>query len=223
VYWTRGGGAAANAANLAAALEAAKGKPALEYHPMASVGTQVYYVFSRTFFELARSPNVMPIRLTMVLFLALLYGMIWFNLTIVTNGLPNYSGIQSLVGFITAGPLFCAMVMYLTIARSINDMRAVYYRERAAFAFAPWIHSSSLFVVDVPYLIVFALIFTAISYFMVGLYNDAGTYFVRRPAALHAARAPSAAAPARARPALTPAPRDRPSRARRCLRWGSWC
>ena len=56
-------------------------------------------------------------------------------------------------------------------------MRAVFYREQAARMYAPEAYAASIALVELPWLTLYAALFTVITYFMVGLAPLAGTFF----------------------------------------------
>jgi ABC-type multidrug transport system ATPase subunit/ABC-type multidrug transport system permease subunit len=125
---------------------------------------QLVYVFSRSWNELVRSPIILMLRLIMTLFLALLFGLIWYKIPFTTA-----SGIQSIVGFLAAGGLFEGAILYSAAFPGYFLQRAVFYREQAAKAYVPEMFSLALALADLPLLGIYALLFSSICYFMVGL------------------------------------------------------
>jgi ABC-type multidrug transport system ATPase subunit len=160
IYYSRSEVAKKNLLNISDAIETGRKYGPVVKHARASFFKQVSIVFLRTWYEYARSRYVMPIRLTVVIFLSLLFGMIWYKLDLTTA-----SGVQSLIGFVTAGPIFVAIVMYMTVSSSVSNMRAIFYRERAAHAYTSEAFAITLGLADLPWLLLFSLMFASISYF----------------------------------------------------------
>ena len=59
----------------------------------------------------------------------------------------------------------------------IFRLREPFYRERASHTYAPIVYSTSLAVVELPYLVVATVAFTTPFYFLVGMKNEAGAFF----------------------------------------------
>ena len=84
----------------------------------------------------------------------------------------------ALLGFLLYAPAFFAFLMSETSARTVSTWRAVFYRESAAGAYGAAAHSAALALVDLPWQCAFAVLYSAIIYFMVGLRSDnVGLFF----------------------------------------------
>ena len=70
------------------------------------------------------------------------------------------------------GVLQCANALPI-----IFRLREVFYRERASNTYAPWVHSTAIGIVELPYLFACVSVFTIPLYFLVGLINDAEKFF----------------------------------------------
>jgi hypothetical protein len=110
----------------------------------------------------------------MSLSLALLFGACWFGIAPISTG----PGLHALLGFLVYAPAFFAFLMSETSARTVSTWRAVFYRESAAGAYGAAAHSAALALVDLPWQVAFAVVYSAIIYFMVGLRGDnVGLFF----------------------------------------------
>lgn len=57
------------------------------------------------------------------------------------------------------------------------ERRDVFYRERASYFYRPEAYSLTAFLVEIPYIGIVTLTFISISYWVVGLRPDAGSFF----------------------------------------------
>jgi len=91
-------------------------------------------------------------------------------------------------GYVQKGSHFRASLLYFSlivtnlivipIMAVIIFQRAVYYRERAARAYRSFTYLFALMIANLPFLIIYTLLFSIPVYWLVGFQSDAGKFFI---------------------------------------------
>ena len=83
--------------------------------------------------------------------------------------------VTSAVGAVNAVTIFLGALYALNVLPVVSVERAVFYRERSSFFYSSWPFSLAQCTVEVPYLIVQAIVYSNIVYWCCGFEADAGT------------------------------------------------
>jgi len=138
----------------------------------ASVSIQTRQVMKRFFIHYWRSPNYSFSRMVVNIILALLFGSIYYQIDKSTD-----TGIRSLTSFFFITCTFQGVLSMSNVLPVVQELRTVYYRERAAKSYSVSPFSAGMAIVEVPYIIFTSLVFTSITYFLVGLKPTAEAFW----------------------------------------------
>ena len=83
--------------------------------------------------------------------------------------------VTSAVGAVNAVTIFLGALYALNVLPVVSVERAVFYRERSSFFYSSWPFSLAQCTIEVPYLIVQAIVYSNIVYWCCGFEADAGT------------------------------------------------
>ena len=133
---------------------------------------QWWYVFERANVDLWRNGDTQIVRLYVLIYLGVLFGLIEVNVTF-----DSFAGTQSGLGFVLGGVAFAAVIFFSTGVTLHYLNREVFYRERAAGFYPPEAYSVSIFIAELPYVLFFVMINVGISYWIVGLNTQAQAFF----------------------------------------------
>lgn len=137
-------------------------------HEFAATGqAQFQALVKRTFISYWRSPSYNFLRMMILLGMAVVIGSIYYQLEADTQG-----GLQSRISAIFFTTLFCGIIHQNTVMPFVEQARAVFYRERAASAYAVGPYAMSMVLVELPYIACNTLLFVPVFYYMVGLRGD---------------------------------------------------
>lgn len=137
-----------------------------------SLATQVAVVFVRTAQKAWRNRIFNTIRLGVVLFIALFFGLTFYRLTP-----TDQAGVLSILGLCFSAGVFSGIVMLNTLLPHMFQHRPVFYRERAARYYRPEAYSIANIAVELPWIAGYSLLFCAISYFLHGFRPTASAFF----------------------------------------------
>ena len=134
-----------------------------------STWRQLAVLTSRTWLATVRDPAVMWVRTIAALAIALLVGIIFFDLPDDEAGIENR--INTILFVMCVFSLFCLPA----IGKYIED-RALFIRERAGGYYSTIAYFLATFVVEFPILVTIVLLYSVVCYWMVGLYPDATSF-----------------------------------------------
>ncbi|KAG6408667.1 hypothetical protein SASPL_131685 [Salvia splendens] len=142
-----------------------------------------------------RSPKYNVMRSLHMIFAAFLFGLVFWNQGKKCNFLQYYTGqnlmhfcnLQSLLhnqqslftllGSMYASTLFCGINNSSSVLPYVSTERTVLYREKFAGMYASWAYSAAQVIVEIPYLFAQSVVFTVITYPMIGYYWTAYKVF----------------------------------------------
>lgn len=141
--------------------------------------TEYLFVQSRANTDWWRSAEFQLTRLTVILFLSLLLGILFMDVSF-----AGFQGTQSAIGFFLTGVTYPSILFFTAAITARFERREVFYRERAAGFYSPETFTLSSLFADIPYVAVMILVSVSITYWMIGLKPDAGSFFFFYLAAL---------------------------------------
>jgi hypothetical protein len=175
---------------LEAACSPADGAVALSFDSLhaRTFPAQLGIVLQRTARSYERSLGYVFTRMKIVTVLCMLFATVWYKAALAVSCSPpqhadhyvcqnNPTGVQSIVGIIFINALFVSVVCVSALLPYMMKNRAVFYRERASFMYAPEAHSFAHMVVEAPWLLLTILVCLTPLYFMVGFAATASSYF----------------------------------------------
>ena len=124
-----------------------------------------------------RSPHYNFTRMALTLGVALLYGLVYFKQGTFSPEGASIGDVQNVLGLLFSMAVFMGMFNANNVLPLLFNERPVYYRERAAGMYGPLSYSAATGVVELPYLLVQALIMVCISYWLVGFAPVAWKFF----------------------------------------------
>jgi len=125
-----------------------------------------------------RSPSYNITRMIVIGLMALMYGSIyWQQGALITAREIPENRVQNLMGVIFSSITFVAVFQLTAIQPIIAYERTVYMREQAAKMYSVWPKSAAQTLVELPFLLIQAVIFVPILYFMVGFVGSASKFF----------------------------------------------
>ncbi|KAI9004510.1 P-loop containing nucleoside triphosphate hydrolase protein [Hyaloraphidium curvatum] len=137
--------------------------------PRPTFGTLLRLMTERTMLQTLRDPGIIYIRTGAALGIALLVGLIFFQQPQDSQG----QRVNGLLFLMNVFALFCLPA----ISQQISD-RLLFQRERASGIVNTPAYFLSGMAVEVPLLIVVAVLYGTISYWMVGFYPAASNFFI---------------------------------------------
>lgn len=84
----------------------------------------------------------------------------------------NQQNLFTILGSMFSAVMLCGINNASSVLPYVSTKRAVYYRERFAGMYASWAYPLSQAVVEIPFVFVQALVFTVITYPMMGYYGS---------------------------------------------------
>ncbi|KAH6804230.1 pleiotropic drug resistance 9 [Perilla frutescens var. frutescens] len=122
-----------------------------------------------------RSPSYNLKRSIFMLITSLLLGFLFWGQG---KKLEDQQSLLTLLGSMHCAILFCGMNNSQSVIPYINTERTVLYRERFAGMYTSWAYSAAQLLIEIPYVLVQALVFTVITYPMIGYYLSAYKVFM---------------------------------------------
>jgi ABC-type multidrug transport system ATPase subunit/ABC-type multidrug transport system permease subunit len=113
-------------------------------------------------------------RIVISLVIAICYGTLYQNQG---SAYTTTAGIFNIAGAIFASVLFLGVIDALMVQEVATRKRVVYYREHAASFYSCSAFSLSEAVIELPYLVVQAVLYSVIVYFAIGFAVDVGKFF----------------------------------------------
>eukprot|EP00164_Ancoracysta_twista_P000277 GFYU01000392.1.p1 GENE.GFYU01000392.1~~GFYU01000392.1.p1 ORF type:complete len:1408 (-),score=377.02 GFYU01000392.1:90-4313(-) len=125
--------------------------------------TQFVALMDRVTRSYWRSPSYNLVRFGVYLGLALLFGSVYWDINS-----TDQPGMFSAVAAMFMTTTFVGIINMTTIVPFMMDERAVFYRERASNTYSPYIYNVVIGLVEIPYILLSALLFVSVFYYMVG-------------------------------------------------------
>ncbi|KAH6803364.1 pleiotropic drug resistance 9 [Perilla frutescens var. frutescens] len=149
--------------------------------PMGHCSSEVikYFEFTtclwKQYWSYWRSPSYNLKRSIFMLIASLLFGFLFWGQG---NKLEDQQSLLTLLGSMYCSIFFCGMNNSQSVFPYINTERTVLYRERFAGMYNSWAYSTAQVIIEIPYVLVQALLFTVITYPMIGYYWSAYKVFM---------------------------------------------
>ena len=105
---------------------------------------------------------------------ALIFGSMYFGLGTVYE---TQTDILNIMGCLYAMNILIGLLNGFSVQQVVAKERVVYFRERSANAYDPLPAALALVAVEIPYLMVQAVLYVSIGYWMVGFAATAGQFF----------------------------------------------
>ncbi|KAG6408624.1 hypothetical protein SASPL_131642 [Salvia splendens] len=121
-----------------------------------------------------RSPKYNVMRSLHMIFAAFLFGLVFWNQG---KKVHNQQSLFTLLGSMYASTLFCGINNSSSVLPYVSTERTVLYREKFAGMYASWAYSAAQVIVEIPYLFAQSVVFTVITYPMIGYYWTAYKVF----------------------------------------------
>lgn len=138
----------------------------------ASYGTQFFQVLGRMFNDYYRNVDYNFMRLFVMTFLGILFGLVWLDL-----GDNDFAGMNSKMSAIFMSVGFGGLLNSATALPVMYRIREVFYRERASNTYHESAYSVGLGIVEIPYVFGCTVLFVTPFYFLVGFESTARAYF----------------------------------------------
>jgi len=133
---------------------------------------QFYEVFKRENLMYWRNTGFNYTRAITQLALGIIFGLVFLKLNI-----SGFAGIQSLRGGIFMALGFGGILNTSTVMPVIAAERAVFYRERSSKMYSAWSYGFTLMFVEVPHVVLGAVLYVLPFYWLMGLRADAAIFF----------------------------------------------
>lgn len=116
-----------------------------------------------------RSPSYNLFRLLFIMGSSLLYGGLFWQQG---KKLQNQQNLFTVFGSLFSAVMVNGIVNCSTVMPYVSTERSVLYRERFSGMYASWAYALAQVVVEIPYILVQVIIFTVVTYPMIGYYNS---------------------------------------------------
>lgn len=121
-----------------------------------------------------RSPSYNLVRLIFATLASLIFGLLFWKQG---KSIENQQSLFTIFGSMFSGVIFLGINNCSNVLPYVATERTVVYRERFAGMYSSWAYSFAQVSVELPYLFSVALIFTVITYPMIGYYSSAYKVF----------------------------------------------
>ncbi|GIL86027.1 hypothetical protein Vretifemale_14307 [Volvox reticuliferus] len=130
-------------------------------------GTQVRVLLRKFNLAYWRAPGYNFMRVGMTLVTSFIYAAVYWGEGKVPNP-ATIANVQNVMGIMFASSNFLGMINLMSVMPVVGYERVVFYRERGASMYNPFAYGAAIALVEMPYLLIQALIFVPIIYFMIG-------------------------------------------------------
>ena len=145
-------------------------------HLVSSASGMLWFKFAlvlrRTWLSYWRNPGMLLARFGGLLFLSLLFGCVYFDLSLTTQ-----SSVTSLIGAVSVVGIYGAVTHSNNALPAKLTDRAVFYRELSSELYPPVYWALASLLCDLVWVTAGALILQIPQYFMIGLHNSAEAFF----------------------------------------------
>ncbi|CAK4017284.1 ABC transporter [Lecanosticta acicola] len=131
--------------------------------------SQVITLLHRSFIKSNRDYLAYWVRLAMYMGLSIMMGTVWLRLS------DAQKNIQPFINAIFFGSAFMSFMAVAYVPAFLED-RATFVKERANGLYGPTAFMISNFIIGLPYLFIFAVLFSVFSYWMINLRSDGSTF-----------------------------------------------
>ncbi|XP_058188887.1 pleiotropic drug resistance protein 3-like isoform X3 [Rhododendron vialii] len=121
-----------------------------------------------------RSPSYNLLRSMYLLFTSLLYGILFWDQGRKIN---NQQSLFNILGAMFSAAMFLGINNSSSVLPYVSTERSVFYRERFAGMYGSWAYALAQVTIEVPYLMALAIVFSTITYPMIGYYWSAYKQF----------------------------------------------
>lgn len=142
--------------------------------------TQVKMLLKKYFSFYWRATNYNFTRMIMTAMIALIYGLVYLNQALPlrpSSESASTETIQNILGLMFSLAIFNGMYNCVTVMPIIFDERSVYYRHRSCSLYSPKALALAQGLVEIPYLLIQAMIMVVIVYWMAGFQADTWKFF----------------------------------------------
>ncbi|KAL6781800.1 hypothetical protein ACKKBF_B09460 [Auxenochlorella protothecoides x Auxenochlorella symbiontica] len=161
---------------LAAEAEPREGVPDIDYSALhiAAPMEQFRVNLRRNFLMYWRLPEYNITRFASTILIALVFGSMFWRLG---SDRTTVSGVLNIMGVIFSSTLFVGISNCLTVQHVISTQRTVFWRERAAGLYGVLPFAAAQQLVELPYILIQAVVYVSIVYWMIWFQRDAGAFF----------------------------------------------
>lgn len=128
----------------------------------------------RNFTIYNRAPEYNLTRAAITILVGFAFGTMFWRLG---DNRSTVSGVLNIMGVLFSSTLFVGISNCLSIQHLVAAQRTVFYRERAAGMYSVLPFALAQLLVEIPYLVVQALVYSSIVYWMVWFARDAASFF----------------------------------------------
>nr|GLL29395.1 pleiotropic drug resistance protein 3-like isoform X1 [Ipomoea trifida] len=121
-----------------------------------------------------RSPSYNLARCIFMLITCVILGLLFWDQG---KKIDNQQGLFNILGAIFTAVILCGINNSSTVLPYVSTERAVLYRERFAGMYASWAYALAQVIIEIPYLFAETVMFTVITYPMIGYYGSAYKVF----------------------------------------------
>ncbi|KAM3377923.1 pleiotropic drug resistance protein 3 [Capsicum galapagoense] len=130
--------------------------------------------FWKQYWSYWRSPSYNLMRSLHMLFASIVFGLLFWDKG---TKLDDQQSVFSIFGAMFTAVIFCGISSSSSVLPYVTTERSVLYRERFSGMYASWAYASAQVAIEIPYLLALAIVFTVITYPMIGYYWSAHKVF----------------------------------------------
>ncbi|KAJ2782851.1 hypothetical protein GGI15_002778, partial [Coemansia interrupta] len=145
-----------------------------QFRRTAPGGRQLRYLLAREARNALRNPLVLSIRLAQACFFGLLIGLVFLN----TQDRPVAVQRQNFSGSLFFTSVTQCLIAILAVANVFTAERLVFQRERRAGYYGLPAYFAAKNLVELPIVMCVPVVYSCISYWLLGLQRDAGRFFI---------------------------------------------
>lgn len=134
--------------------------------------TQFYNVLWRLFAVYWRDVSYNTVKFLLMAIVGIVFGLVYQDIND-----DDEPGMISKLSVIYMGAGFTGVIQSANAIPVVFRLREVFYRERSSNMYAPWVYSSAMAIVELPYLFVCICLFVIPFYFLVGFENNVDLFF----------------------------------------------
>ncbi|KAF6263806.1 ABC-2 type transporter-domain-containing protein [Scenedesmus sp. NREL 46B-D3] len=124
-----------------------------------------------------RTPSYTLARCFLTLCVAFIYGSMYFKAGHLPKPYAAMGNVQNIMGIMFSSTNFLGMTNLMAVMPLVGMERVVFYRERGALPYDPFAYGMAIALVEIPYLLIQALLFVPVIYFMIGFEAQAEKCF----------------------------------------------
>ncbi|WIA42005.1 hypothetical protein OEZ86_009302 [Tetradesmus obliquus] len=124
-----------------------------------------------------RTPSYTLARCFLTLCVAFIYGSMYFKAGHLPKPYAAMGNVQNIMGIMFSSTNFLGMTNLMAVMPLVGMERVVFYRERGALPYDPFAYGVAIALVEIPYLLIQALLFVPVIYSMIGFQAQAEKCF----------------------------------------------